>query len=48
MHGKLGGLPFTVRFDGTRRPPAAGDTVALRVAPEHLHWFDAQTRQRLA
>jgi sn-glycerol 3-phosphate transport system ATP-binding protein len=47
VHGKVVGLPFTVRFEGTRVPPAAGETVTVRVAPEHVHWFDAQTRQRV-
>jgi len=47
VHGKIGDAPFTMRFDGTLVPPEAGQTVMLRVLPEHLHWFDAQTRQRL-
>jgi sn-glycerol 3-phosphate transport system ATP-binding protein len=47
VHGKLAGAPFTVRFDSTRVPPTTGDTVALRVAPQHLHWFDPQTRARV-
>jgi sn-glycerol 3-phosphate transport system ATP-binding protein len=48
IHGRLGEAPFTVRFDGTLTPPAPGETVMLRVAPERVHWFDAQTRQRVA
>jgi len=48
VHGRLGGAPFTVRFEGTRVPPRPGDTVAVRVTPQHLHWFDAQTRMRVA
>jgi sn-glycerol 3-phosphate transport system ATP-binding protein len=48
IHGKLGDAPFTVRYDGTLAPPAAGQTVTLRVSPERLHWFDAQTRKRVA
>ncbi len=47
VHGKLGDASFTMRFEGTLTPPVAGQTVTLRVAPEHVHWFDAQTRQRL-
>jgi sn-glycerol 3-phosphate transport system ATP-binding protein len=47
VHGKLGDTPFTVRSSSELPPPLAGQTVTLRVAPEHLHWYDAQTRQRL-
>jgi sn-glycerol 3-phosphate transport system ATP-binding protein len=47
VHGKLGDAPFTMRYEGTLKPPVAGQNVTLRVAPEHVHWFDAQTRQRL-
>jgi sn-glycerol 3-phosphate transport system ATP-binding protein len=48
VHGRLGEGLFTVRIDGTLVPPRSGDTVHLRVAPEHLHWFDAQTKKRVA
>ena len=48
VHGRIGEAPFILRIDGTRLPPRAGDTVLLRPAPEHLHWFDAQTQARLA
>jgi sn-glycerol 3-phosphate transport system ATP-binding protein len=47
VHGKLGDAPFTVRSSSELPPPLAGQTVTLRVAPEHLHWYDAQTGQRL-
>ena len=36
-----------LRIDGTLAPPKVGETVRLRVAPEHLHWFDAQTGARV-
>jgi sn-glycerol 3-phosphate transport system ATP-binding protein len=48
VHGLLGGAPFTLRIDGTLVPPHVGDTVHLRVAPAHLHWFDTATGKRLA
>ena len=47
VHGKLGDTAFTVRSDSEQPPPIAGQTVTLRVAPEHVHWYDAQTGQRL-
>jgi sn-glycerol 3-phosphate transport system ATP-binding protein len=48
IYGRVGGALFTVRLDATLPAPQAGDTVALRAAPQHLHWFDAATRQRVA
>ncbi len=51
VHGKLGeGLQaagFTLRIDATLPAPRPGDTVPLRAPPEHLHWFDAATGQRV-
>ena len=47
VHGRIGDADFTLRIDGTLRPPAAGETVALNPAPDHLHWFDPQTQHRL-
>jgi sn-glycerol 3-phosphate transport system ATP-binding protein len=47
VYGRLGDALYTVRMNGTHVPPKLGDTVALRVAPEHLHWFDAQTQNRV-
>ncbi len=40
VYGKLGGAMFTLRIDGTLTPSKPGDTVCLRVEPQHLHWFD--------
>jgi sn-glycerol 3-phosphate transport system ATP-binding protein len=48
VHGRLGDTPFTLRIDGTAPVPESGRTVGLRVAPEHLHWFDAGTGTRVA
>ncbi len=47
VYGRLGGAAFTLRIDGTAQPPKAGDTIGLRVAPEHLHWFDPASGQRV-
>jgi sn-glycerol 3-phosphate transport system ATP-binding protein len=48
VHGRLGDELFTIRIDGTLVPPAIGDIVSLRMDARHLHWFDADTRQRVA
>jgi sn-glycerol 3-phosphate transport system ATP-binding protein len=47
VHGKLGDGAFTLRIDGTLAAPKMGDRMALRVTPEHLHWFDPQTQKRV-
>ena len=50
VYGKLAGAEsaaFTLRIEATLTPPKPGDTVQLHVAPEHLHWFDAATGQRV-
>jgi sn-glycerol 3-phosphate transport system ATP-binding protein len=46
VHGHVGGAAFTLRIDGTLPPPRAGQTLSLRAAPEHLHWFDPASGQR--
>ncbi len=46
-YGRLGEAPFTVRLDGALTPPAAGQTLTVGVAPQHLHWFDPATQQRV-
>ena len=46
LYGRLGDTLFTLRIDATLTPPKAGDTVQLR--PHQLHWFDANTQQRVA
>ncbi len=48
IYGQLGGAPFTLRVEATLAPPRHGDTVHLRVASEHLHWFDSGSGQRVA
>jgi len=48
VYCRLGETLFTVRIDGMLAPPHPGDRVALGVAAEQLHWFDASTGQRMA
>ena len=48
VHGKLGEAPFTLRIDATLPPPKPGETVALQVEPQHLHWFDGSSGARVA
>jgi sn-glycerol 3-phosphate transport system ATP-binding protein len=43
-----GGAAFTLRIEATLAPPRPGDTLRLRVLPQHLHWFDAVTGLRVA
>ena len=47
VYGRSASTLFTVRLDATLAPPKIGDTVALHVTPEHLHWFDAATTARV-
>ena len=47
VYGHVGDTLFTVRLDATLVPPKVGDTVSLATTPEHLHWFDAATQQRV-
>jgi sn-glycerol 3-phosphate transport system ATP-binding protein len=47
VYCRLGETLFTVRIEGTLPPPRAGDHVPLRVAADRLHWFDAQSGQRV-
>jgi sn-glycerol 3-phosphate transport system ATP-binding protein len=47
VYCQLGDKPFTVRLDATLPPPAPGGTLTIAVLPEHLHWFDPQTQQRV-
>ena len=50
VHGQLAGgghgTPLTVRVDGARRIEA-GETLALAVAAEHVHFFDVGTGHRV-
>ena len=48
VYGRLGAAGFTLRLDATLPPPRAGDAVGLAVEPQHLHWFDSATGQRVA
>jgi sn-glycerol 3-phosphate transport system ATP-binding protein len=36
-----------LRIDGTLVPPRPGDVLPLHVPTQHLHWFDANTGQRV-
>jgi sn-glycerol 3-phosphate transport system ATP-binding protein len=47
VYGHLGGELVTVRVDGTHKPPHALDDIRVRIAAEHLHWFDASTGKRV-
>ena len=47
VYGVLGGELVMVRVDGTHVPPKVGDSVRLRIAAEHLHWFDAASGKRI-
>ena len=47
VHGRLGGVLFTVRIDATLVPPRIGQTIGLAASPDHLHWFDAETGLRV-
>ena len=47
VHGKLGDSSFTLRIDAMLAPPVVGETLQLAVSAQHLHWFNAQTGQRL-
>jgi len=47
VYCRLGDALFTVRIDGTLRPPKPGDAVPLQIAPERLHWFDPATGKRV-
>jgi sn-glycerol 3-phosphate transport system ATP-binding protein len=48
VYGRLGNALFTARLEGTRKPPPIGATLSLHATPDHLHWFDPATQQRIA
>ena len=48
VHGRLAGTTFTLRVDGTLPPPRPGQALTLRAPTRHLHWFDADSGQRVA
>jgi sn-glycerol 3-phosphate transport system ATP-binding protein len=47
VYGRMGDATFTLRIDGTLKPPAAGQTVSLGMRAQHLHWFDAESGKRI-
>ena len=47
IYGRLGDALFTLRVDATLAPPKLGEIVRLDAPPQHLHWFDASTGQRV-
>ncbi len=48
IHGRVGKSLFTVRIDGTLKPPAIGDSVAVTAPLQQMHWFAAATGKRIA
>ena len=52
VYGRLEGAAsaalITARIDATDTAPAAGQRIHLQAAPQHLHWFDAASQQRIA
>ena len=48
VYARLGESLFTVRVDATLAPPSVGATLSVLMKPEHLHWFDPATQQRVA
>ena len=47
VYCRAGDVLFTVRVDATLAAPQSGDIATLQVSPDKLHWFDAQTQQRI-
>jgi sn-glycerol 3-phosphate transport system ATP-binding protein len=47
VYGRLGTAAFTLRIEATLTPPKPGDVVQMHVQPQHLHWFDSSTGQRV-
>jgi sn-glycerol 3-phosphate transport system ATP-binding protein len=47
VYCRLGESLFTVRIDGMLSAPRPGEHVPLGVVAERLHWFDADTNQRI-
>ena len=47
VHGLVGTLPFTVRIDAMLPPPHRGDELRISARPGRLHWFDANSGQRV-
>ena len=48
VYCRLGEQFFILRIEGTVRPPQPGERIAVHPDPDRLHWFDPQTRQRVA
>ena len=47
IYCRLGESLFTLRIDAQLAAPKPRDMLNLRVNADRLHWFDAETRQRL-
>ncbi|MDD2545516.1 MAG: TOBE domain-containing protein, partial [Burkholderiaceae bacterium] len=47
VYATLGQDRLIVRIDADRAAPQAGETLHVTPREERLHWFDAQTGQRL-
>ncbi len=47
VYGRLAGMPFTWRIDGTDVPPRPGDRLRLHAPADRLHWFDPADGRRV-
>ena len=48
VHGRLGEGACVVRIEAGTAVPPVGQTIHLQIAPDHLHWFDPRTQERIA
>jgi len=47
VHGRLHGMPLTIRIDAALAAPAVGDDIRIDADSRHWHWFDAQSGRRI-
>jgi sn-glycerol 3-phosphate transport system ATP-binding protein len=47
VHARLGSESLTLRLDATLPAPSAGESFYITPRTDKLHWFDAQTGQRI-
>jgi len=47
VHARLGSESLTLRLDATLPAPSAGESFCITPRTDKLHWFDAQTGQRI-
>ena len=48
VYGKVGGEEVTLRIEESRAFPKPGESARLQPQEARIHWFDAQTEQRIA